>query len=327
MLIGDNNISTNLKIPISYYCNNLIFMLENYFNIINNSSILDINDEINKAKITLRYVIFPNEKEFKIDYEKIKLGIGSVTQYLISNYSRCIMKLVGQIAECLIVDRCTNDKEINIKLINMALYRPNIYEKYEDIDYDLYIPISPSFKFILIKENGIIKKYNITQYNPDDTNVDIAWAKKENLLSQLKLNIPKIEYFENAKLQIKASINQNNLYLNNKYFFTPILYFDLCNDADKLKLRYPEKHIVSAKDISLELHTEMVNYFKILAAYITGISKSIDIDDFDVTNNEKLSYIMNSPIQNLFESYNNNQIIDLAIEEVQKYSKPVIINT
>lgn len=327
MLIGNKSkgLTSNLEIPISSYSKNLIILLENYLNLVDANNFSFSQNATEKAKIYLRYYIFPNNKEFVKDYKNIEYDIGKKTHYLISNYSKCIMQLLGKVAECLIIDRCMSSKYINMICMNIGLLHKDIYKEYNGIDYESYVPISPSFKFILLKKNGIYIKQPITQYNPQDTSVDISWAKSDNILSQLKVDLPHIQYLENAKLQIKVSSNFKNIDLDYKYYLTPIIYFDLCNDSCNLCEKYPSHYIISAKDISNSLQTEIIQYFKILTAYITGISDNLDIKDCDVLQNEQLAYILNSTPQHLLSGNDNTDIINTIINEAKNFTKPIVI--
>ncbi|MEX0052467.1 hypothetical protein AB2T85_17760 [Clostridium butyricum] len=325
MILGSQGISKGLRIPISSYSQNLVVILESYLDSINRTSLLFSEKDTEKAKITLRYTIFPDKKEFVTDYEKIKFDIGQQAHYIISNYKRCTMQLLGKIAECLIIDRCLSNKELNKISINIALFKPDIYKKYNDFEYDDYIPFSPSYKYILINNNGVLYKQNITQYNPHDTSVDIAWGRKENILSQLKVEFQQIQYLENAKLQIKVSGDYSNVNLTDKYYITPIVYFDLCDDVEMLRRKYPNKYIIAAKEISLELHTELVYYFKILVSYITGIIDKLNVEDFDVQQNDMFAYVINSTPQQLLNRNDNSGIINTILEEAKKYVKPIIV--
>lgn len=79
-----------------------------------------------KAKIGLKWFVFPNEKEFERDFCKHEEDFGKKTWNIISHYTRCIMQLVGQLAECVIVDHCSNDGDINKVCINIAKFMPDI---------------------------------------------------------------------------------------------------------------------------------------------------------------------------------------------------------
>ena len=78
MIIGNGTtgITQKIETPISSYSRNLVTPLENYLDGVNLDSISFSIPASQKAKITLRYFIFPNEKEFQRDYQKINDDIG-----------------------------------------------------------------------------------------------------------------------------------------------------------------------------------------------------------------------------------------------------------
>lgn len=57
-----------------------------------------------EAKIYLRWYIYPNNKELERDYDLIKHDIGYNTEYAITEYTRCVMVLLGKVAECVVTD-------------------------------------------------------------------------------------------------------------------------------------------------------------------------------------------------------------------------------
>lgn len=329
MLLGKNSgvaqsVTNNLEIPISEYSKNLIMLLEGYLDAINEKSLILSGKATEKAKITLKYIIYPNNKEFIKDYNSVKYDIGYKTYTIISNYTRCTMQLLGKIAECMFIDRCISNYNINTICINIALLKADVYEEYRDIEYNKYIPFSPSYKYILYRQNGYLIKQPIIQYNPQDTNTDISWAKKESIISQLKVAIPATNYLENAKLQIKVSSDFRNVDLDNRYFLTPIVYFDICNDVELLRQKFPNHYIVSAREISDNFHTELVYYYKILISYISGIIDKLDIEDFDVVKNDNLSYILKASPSKLF-GHNDTDVVSKLFREVNNYTMPIVM--
>lgn len=326
MILGNEQQNTNqIIIPIDNYADQLVWYMTTHLN----KASTDMNffspkaDE--KAKVGLRWVIFANDKEFERDYQRHKDDFGNKTWYIISHYTKCIMQLVGQLAECVIVDRCSKDDDINKVCINIAKFMPNIYEEYSEIDYKKYVAFSTSFKYIIYKDeiSGKYNQYNVPDYNPNHTSKDIAWCEKKNILSQLKVNLNQLNYLENAKLQIKATLNCNKLNLD-KYFLTPVLCFDFNDDFYILKDKYPQNIIYSARQLFPDMYTEMEKYFKILAAYAIGLIDHINITDIEVHQDFRLAQLFRTPIMDLVkeETLNTAGIIEMA----EKYGKPIIID-
>ncbi len=101
----------------------------------------------NKEKIGLRWLLSPNpNKEFERDYQRHEDEFGNKTSNIIAKYTKCIMTLVGQLAECVIVDHCCNNENINRICINIDKLMPDIYNDYADIEYDKYVAFSTSSK-------------------------------------------------------------------------------------------------------------------------------------------------------------------------------------
>lgn len=326
MILGIEKKNPNpINIPVDSYANELIWYMENYLDRINNNiNYLSINAN-EKAKIALRWIVFPNEKEFEKDYKKNLDKFGDKTWNIISYYTRCIMQLVGQLAECVIVDHCCNNSDINRVCMNIAKFMPNIYEDYFQMEYDKYVAFSPSFKYIIYKdkETGIYRHHNVPDYNPNHTSKDIAWCKKDNILSQLKVDIEQIGYLENAKLQIKATLSSGNLDLE-KYFLTPVLIFDFCDDFYLLKEKYSKNVIYSARKIFPDMYLKMEKYFKIIAAYATGLIDHINITEIEVREDYRLAELFRTPIANLIKP--DELDITGVIEMAEKFRKPIIID-
>ncbi len=209
-------------------------------------------------------------------------------------------------------------------------FKENIYEEYSDIKYDDYLAFSPSYKYIFAyDEDGFLVQYPIPDYNPLHTSKDIAWCKKDNIVSQLKTEIPEVFYLENAKLQIKTTLDCRNLNLSSKsYILTPIICFDLCNDCEILKKKYPKHIIFSAKEIDQGMFDEVSAYFKILTAYATGMIDKIDISEKDVVKNFDLMELFRTPVKYItYMTGEKREILDTSgvIEMINEYKKPVVV--
>lgn len=321
----DKHDSKQINIPIKCYADQLVWYMSNYLNKVK----LDMESfsvkENEKAKIGLRWIVFPNKKEFERDFQMYREDFGNKTCSIISHYTRCIMQLVGQLAECVIVDHCSKNGDINRVCINIAKFMPDIYAEYSEIDYEQYVAFSTSFKYLIYKEpvSGAYLQYNVPDYNPNHTSKDIAWCKKENILSQLKVNLNQINYLENAKMQIKATLNCDNLNLD-KYFLTPVICFDFNDDFYKLKDKYPKNIVYSVRQLFPDMYAEMERYFKILAAYAIGLTDHINITDIEVYQDYRLAQLFRTPIMDLEkeETLNTAGIIEMA----DKFCKPIIIH-
>ena len=291
MILGTNrHAPRQIEIPIDNYADQLVWYMEKYLDKIKIDTESFSIKASKKAKIGLRWIVFPNDKEFERDYQRHRDDFGNKTWSIISHYTRCIMQLVGQLAEC-----------------------------------EQYIAFSTSFKYIVYKDeiSGNYLQYNVPDYNPNHTSKDIAWCKKENILSQLKVDLNQINYLENAKLQIKATLNCDNLNLE-KYFLTPVLCFDFKDDFYKLKDKYPQNVVYSVRQLFPDMYAEMEKYYKILAAYAIGLIDHINITDIEVHKDYRLAQLFRTPIMDLEkeETLNNAGVIEMA----ETFGKPIIIN-
>ena len=151
---------------------------------------------------------------------------------------------------------------------------------------------------------------------------DIAWCKKENILNQLKVDIPALDYLDNAKIQIKTTLNSSQLDLNN-YYMTPVICFDLCNDIENLRDKFPKNVLFSMREISPEVEIEVEKYFRILAAYATGLIDHINISDIEVKQDFRLAELFRTPIMNIVKERELDMegVIDMA----NTLNKPIII--
>lgn len=318
MIIGQK-----LDYPIESYSNKLIELFSMYMDNIKYQSNIISTKANEKAKIYLRAAIFQN-KGYVNDFKSIENDCGIKTQYLINQYSTCIMQLVGRLAECMIIDKCINDIQKNIIFMNIALYMKDKYAEYSEINYRDFVPFSPSFKFIYIEENGVIRKYNVPEHNPNHTSKDIGWCRRDNIIEQLKVPIPQLQYIDNAKIQVKVSRDYANINVKQDYYLTPIVYFDLMNDGEALKRQNPNSYIILGREIDENMHVDLSKYFKIIAAYITGIIDHLNIEEFEVRENDSLAYLLRSDINNIFNPAQQD-IVERIRSEVEKFRKPIII--
>ena len=179
--------------------------------------------------------------------------------------------LLGKIAEALVVRRCHEDDEINIKYFSLArgkLARRKTAKRFFAIGTGL---------------ESTKMKYP-QQYNPTDPQWDVQWIdlKEKNRLAIVKNNDSRsTNAAQIAGLQIKTSQNGVRYVLNdildNRYL-APVIYFGLNNDLDRIKLKLSEKAkekgislninaIVSAVDMDPEGY-EIFLYYKELLHYL-----------------------------------------------------------
>lgn len=306
----------DIYVPIENYAANLIRDLDLHLNKINRSMDVDTVEVL----VTLRSVIFPNEKEFIVIQPSHSLAVWEMVQ----RYTKCIMQLVGELAECVLVDNCANNAVINKICMNIALFKSEILETY-DIPYDEYVAYSTSSSYMVYKDpkDGVYKTRENQYYNPHHTSMDIGWCKRDNIWDQLRTEMKEIKYVDNAKLQVKATLNCKNLNLDN-YLLTPVIVFDFDNGFKNLKERYPNHLIYSANNLFPEMALQMQKYFQIIAAYVSGLSNKLNISETDLKNDRRLQTLFNSSV---YEMTNKNRDLDRTglIKLAEDAGKPILV--
>ena len=160
-------------------------------------------------------------------------------------------------------------------------------------------------------------------YNPHHTSQDIGWCKIDNIWEQLRTELDELRYVDNAKLQVKATLNCSNLDLEH-YMLTPVIVFDFDHGIKKLKERYPYNPIYSAYDLFPEVAFQMEKYFQIIAAYVSQISNKLNITEMDLKNDRRLQTLFSTSV---YEITKKNRLLDKAglIKLAQDADKPVIL--
>lgn len=306
----------SIYVPIENYSANLIRQLDLYLNRINRSLDVDTVDVL----ITLRSVIFPNSKEFQLLHPTDSVTVWEMVQ----RYTKCIMQLIGELAECVLVDNCANNAEINKTCMNIALFKKEILATY-DIPYEEYVAYSTSFVYMVYKDpkDGVYKIRENHYYNPHHTSMDIGWCKRDNIWDQLRTEMSEIKYVDNAKLQVKATLNCDNLDLED-YLLTPVIVFDFDHGFKRLKERYPHHLIYSANSLFPEMALQMEKYFQIIAAYVSGLTNKLNVSETDLINDRRLQTLFSTSVYGIT---NRNRELDRTglIKLAQDAGKPVII--
>lgn len=153
-----------------------------------------------------------------------------------------ISRILGNIAEALIVDACNQNAEINRELAKIARFG-----KIGSTYLDNFIAIGTSLERT--------RTHYLQYYQPNDTQRDIIWVHKENIDQQLtQPNLPGAV----AGLQVKASHNWTYVKDSIERYSYPVLYFDLNNDWGNLNY-YLLSHNISA---NLIYPSDIIDYLK-----------------------------------------------------------------
>jgi len=183
--------------------------------------------------------------------------------------------LLGRLAEALIVKQCNKNAEMNTKWAKLA-YR---YEVGGVPNVDEYCAVG----------TGLVSTKNRypTKYNPFDTQRDVIWVNRLDVLKELRRNTSSASaggYL--AGLQIKVSKNINYLHreLTKRFYEVPVVYFDLNRDFEKLSERLRRNpnafggrqswkigiNLICGRSVSQEIHDTLEEFYQLLNAVLEG---------------------------------------------------------
>lgn len=222
-----------------------------------------------------------------LGYIKVENNIFAFNYMFMSNVQEASMRLLGKIAEAIIVRRCNEDLEVNRKWVKIARIGENISKTAD--------------KFIAIG-TGLVStknKYGI-KYNPGDTQRDIKWINKDNLQSELMM-INKGNTDGNvAGLQSKVSILGKQYIFNDlllQRYEVPIIYFGINNDYNEIAydlinakkdINIP-KYFVDANSVDFDAFEELRSYIPLIRGLIEGKIKPDELlKSNDLNNNNTL---------------------------------------
>lgn len=170
-------------------------------------------------------------------------------------------KLIGRIAESLVVKRCNEDRDLNRYL---AMYSRFGKHKVKSLD---------KYSAVALGSMVTKRKYN-RYYNPGSTQHDVIWVDNYNPIQQLLCMSSTPRSGQAAGIQVKVSSNMNYVIKNSENYKCPILYFDLEDDwaqanyvisknNEELKLIPPNKALSKIKD-------ELRQYLHLAIAIYSG---------------------------------------------------------
>ncbi|MEB5924613.1 hypothetical protein [Franconibacter daqui] len=202
-------------------------------------------------------------------------------------------KLLGSIAEAIIVQECNNNPEFNR---DMARHARGSSEMSEIPDG--YIAIATG--------SYQTKLHHKNHYNPNDTQRDIIWVDKDDAALQLD----SVSYSNNknsvkpAGLQIKASYDYRNVLRNIEKYAYPVVYFDMSNDWDYLNvaIRNINKNgmgnaikLVKPDGVLQYIKDRLSHYHQIIVALLKGeCSMKQLIEEANYTNDSALGSVLDN---------------------------------
>lgn len=211
---------------------------------------------------------------------------------------RTVMRMMGKIAEAVIVRRCKDNEEINLRWLRIASkkqVRMDTAKQFEALGTGL----------------ESTKRAYPQQYNPSDTQRDIIWIMGNGMRAQMKGSTGTSG--KDAGLQVKVSSDgmkyiYNDL-LTNRYE-VPLVYFDTNEDfyriADRLFkdcqiLGLPtivvETDLIHARSVDSEGYAEVCFYVDLVMALVNG---KISPDDL-IKEAGKYPTMKNAVIASAFE--------------------------
>lgn len=254
------------------------------------------------------------------------IKIGDKVSRLINKYKRAIMITLGHIAECVVLDRCIRVRDCNVMFMNIATLKENYTVEYSDMQYDQYVPFSPSHQYFIYRKDGIDVWKRVFDRNANHQTKDIGWCDKDNPVRQLKASIQEKKYFENAKIQIKATIHPEKLILD-PYPSTPVVIFNISEEEDGMKTlrrKYKNYAIFDIRDVDPDALRDVNAYFRMLVSYVAQITPTVKIRE-EMLQDERLTYLFrttsNKRLLN-YEPFSTSGIVEL----LDQYGKPVEVN-
>jgi hypothetical protein len=175
-----------------------------------------------------------------------------------------VMRVLGKIAEALIVKEC-NDSVLANRQWGMCARRGRI--PHQSLD---------QFKAIGTGLNSTKRAYP-TKYNTGNTQRDILWIHKDEVISELKQMSRGTNRGVPAGLQVKVSFNgMSYVYPDVKYsrYEVPLVYFDLSNDFDAVaNAVYADQRdvaigsdLIRGQHVSRECHEILQSYYEVVLA-------------------------------------------------------------
>lgn len=172
-------------------------------------------------------------------------------------------RLIGSIAESLVVNLCNLYPEVNRTLGMYARFGQRPHKKLDD--------------YVAVATGSMRTKNNYPQhYNPCDTQRDIIWVERDNTNNQLLCISPNNSVgAQPAGLQVKASHDGVRYVVPSiRDYHYPVLYFDLNGDWGEVQKRIlaqtQSATLINPDEIQHEIKHILKGYFAIVVALLRG---------------------------------------------------------
>jgi hypothetical protein len=184
-----------------------------------------------------------------------------LTQILTGDNHADATRLIGNLAEALVVEYCNKYPDVNRTLARYARLGVK-----KTIFLDNYIAIGTGSK--------VTQSRYPLHYQPQDTQRDIIWVDKNDSSNQLACIGASRSSVKPAGLQVKASHNCKYVLSSISDYYYPILYFDLKDDwgiaKDAAKRTNPDAILIHPDEIMREIKEHLKGYFSVVIDIIEG---------------------------------------------------------
>jgi hypothetical protein len=224
-------------------------------------------------------------------------GILHLRHIIALNPRLTAMKLMGNIAEAIIVRRCNNDSLTNRKWAMYARKGNRV--------------VNTPDRFHAIGTGHYRTRLSCcSKYNPNDTQKDIIWINKDNPTQELLQICRNHIDGQTASLQIKVSFDGKQYILSdlkNGTYEVPVVYFGLNNDFDSIANElYRQNSLVTvgvnfidAKAIDYDAFSELEMYYQLVLGLLNGQIKPEDlISDKNLDNEITIAAIIKTAMGN-----------------------------
>jgi hypothetical protein len=160
-------------------------------------------------------------------------------------------KLIGKIAESLVVKCCNEDRDLNRYLAMYSRFGKN---KAQSLD---------NYSAVALGSMVTKQKYN-HHYHPGNTQHDIIWVANDDPINQLLCISSTLRAGQTAGIQVKVSNNMNYVTQNAEKYKCPILYFDLEDDWEQansiISKKYNEFKLIPRNKALNRIKNELQQY-------------------------------------------------------------------
>lgn len=225
------------------------------------------------------------------------------------------MRLLGKIAEAVLVRRCAENETVNKNLFQIARRKTawtNTANRFKAIGTGL----------------KTTQQYYPKRYSPSDTQRDIIWVD-ENGQPALMAGSTTMSGID-AGLQVKVSLDGMNYIfrdLVNCRYEVPLIYFPINNDYERILTRLekeartamldpdtgeyrrfrPEEDFIDVRAYDIDAYEEVKDYYPLIYALIDGDIEPADLVDIAIQHNDPV--LKNTVMLTALQKSNSDQVV------------------